>query len=148
MGHGVAMVWAFNSIAWRDVGNEERAATDFYKSFRLYARPPFYTWHESNATDGSGSQGAPNFVTGAGGFLQAVWAGYGGLRFEAEGVLTIRKPRPLPESTLLRLRDVHFLGARLTLSATLDGWWVSLSSDSQSSGLALEVVNTTHTSPL
>ncbi len=34
---------------------------------------------EGNATDGSDEEGAPNLVTGAGGFLQAVWAGYGGV---------------------------------------------------------------------
>jgi hypothetical protein len=57
-------------------------------------------------------------VIAAGGFLQNVWAGYGGVRFERDDALTIRSPRPLPNSTELRLRGVHYLGA-VTLTSNL-----------------------------
>eukprot|EP01046_Picozoa_sp_COSAG06_P014413 COSAG06_NODE_895_length_11669_cov_5.131384_2_plen_92_part_00 len=66
--------------------------------------------HEGNATEGSDSQGAPNLVTGAGAFLQSVVHGYGGVRWEHPAVLTLRKPRPLPGSTYLRLRKLSFMG--------------------------------------
>mgnify|MGYP002634779678 CR=1 FL=1 len=66
-------------------------------------------------------------VTAAGGLLQSVWAGYGGVRFERDDALTIRSPRPLPNSTALRLRGVHYLGARLDITATQGEWTVSLS---------------------
>ena len=93
-----------------------------------------------NGTDGSASQGAPNLVTGAGGFLQSVWAGYGGVRFERDDALTIRSPRPLPNSTALRLRGVHYLGARLDIEARLGFWTIALSSASAESAPALELV--------
>merc|ERR1712224_322116 len=104
---------------------------------KVFARPPFYFWHEGNGTDGCASQGAPNLVTGAGGFLQSVWAGYGGVRFERDDALTIRSPRPLPKSTRLRLRGVHFLGARLDIVALEGAWFVSLSSTNPASAPAL-----------
>lgn len=137
---GVAMTWGIHAILWRDVGDEVRAAKAFTDSYETFARPPFFTWHEGNATDGSGAQGAPNLVTGAGGFLQGVWAGYGGVRFTDEGVLTLKSPRPLPNSTLLRLRRLSFLGARLDITATMTYWSVSLSDDSAASAPALDVV--------
>lgn len=79
-------------------------------------------------------------MTAAGGFLQSVWAGYGGIRFERDDALTIRAPRPLPNSTGLRLRGVHFLGARLDVAATKDGWTVALSPTSPESAPQLELV--------
>ena len=69
-------------------------------------------------------------MTGAGGFLQSVWAGYGGIRFEHPGILTIRQPAPLPNSTRLRLRGVHFLGSRLDITAENSGWRVELNGGS------------------
>ena len=135
---GPAMTWGIHSILYRDIGEEEKAAHYFRIGFNVFAYPPFYTWHEGNHTDGMGG-GAPNLVTGAGGFLQSVWAGYGGGRFERAGELTLRQPAPLPDSTLLRLRGVHFLGARLDITAHTDGWSVGLSAASPSGALALVV---------
>lgn len=138
--HGVAMTWGIHAIVHRDVGNEAKA-DECATKFRLYSRPPFYTWHEGEAPDGSDGQGAPNLVTAAGGFLQQIWAGYGGVRFEpgGEGML-IRQPRPLPNSTRLRLRQVHYLGARLDIEATLDGWSFGLSPSSPRAASALVYV--------
>ena len=73
--------------------------------------------HEGNGTEGSDSQGAPNLVTGAGAFLQSVVHGYGGVRWEHPAVLTLRKPRPLPGSTYLRLRKLSFMGAKVDVTA-------------------------------
>ena len=84
-------------------------------------------------------------MTGAGGFLQSVWAGYGGIRFEHPGILTIRQPAPLPNSTRLRLRGVHFLGSRLDITAENSGWRVELNGGSVTTateiGSELEVVD-------
>jgi len=98
--HGVAMGWAVSAIVFRDVGDEAKAAECFRKSYNT-TFAPFFMWHEGVGADGSSAQGAPNFVTGAGGFLQAVCAGYGGVRFERFGELTLRNPRPLPNSSSL-----------------------------------------------
>eukprot|EP01052_Picozoa_sp_SAG31_P046084 SAG31_NODE_8671_length_1410_cov_1.205187_2_plen_291_part_00 len=137
--HGVAMTWGIQAIVSLDIGDVDAAAQYFRKGFEVFARPPFYTWHEGNDTDGSAGQGAPNLVTAAGGLLQSVWAGYGGVRFERDDALTIRSPRPLPNSTRLRLRGVHYLGARLDIVATEGEWTVELSSMSPTSAPALEL---------
>lgn len=140
------MTWSIHSIVWRDAGNEEAAAENFFKSYTNYSHGPFYTWHEGAApAEGSDDQGAPYLITGAGGFLQTVWAGYGGVRFEEAGVLSLRKPAPLPGSTHLRLRGLHFLGARLDVCADMQGWSVALSSASPVSAPALEVLATNGT---
>ena len=67
-----------------------------------------------------GPREGAHLVTAAGGLLQNVWAGYGGVRFERDDALTIRSPRPLPNSTVLRLRCVHYLGAGLDIVAVED----------------------------
>ena len=137
-----------------DVGDDAAAAGYFTQGYSVYARPPFYTWHEGNSTDGSAEQGAPNLVTGAGGFLQSVWAGYGGVRFDrSDGALTLKAPRPLPNSTRLVLRGLHFLGARLDVEASVGtagandaGWSVVLSAamtpEERKSAPPLELVMT------
>jgi trehalose/maltose hydrolase-like predicted phosphorylase len=125
--HGVAMTWGIQAIVALDVGDKKLAAGFFTEGYEVFSRPPFYVWHEGNGTDGGASQGAPNLVTGAGGFLQSVWAGYGGVRFNREdGALTIRSPRPLPNSTMLKLRSVAYLGAKLDIVATEGKWSVTL----------------------
>jgi hypothetical protein len=134
------MTWGIQAIVSLDIGDEHEAAHYFQEGYKVFARPPFYLWHEGNATDGSSGQGAPNLVTGAGGFLQSVWAGYGGVRFERDDALTIRSPRPLPNSTRLRLRGVHYLGARLDIIATQGKWTVALSINSDPAAPALELV--------
>ena len=77
--------------------------------------------------------------------MQSVWAGYGGIRFEHPGILTIRQPAPLPNSTRLRLRGVHFLGSRLDVTAEHSGWRVELNDCSVTTateiGAELEVVD-------
>eukprot|EP01046_Picozoa_sp_COSAG06_P015197 COSAG06_NODE_966_length_11290_cov_4.010097_5_plen_125_part_00 len=75
------MAGGIQSIVALDIGEIEQAAAYFETGYKVFARPPFYTWHEGNDTDGSAGQGAPNLVTAAGGFLQNVWAGYGGVRY-------------------------------------------------------------------
>ena len=81
-------------------------------------------------------------MTGAGAFLQSVVHGYGGVRWEHPAVLTLRKPRPLPGSTYLKLRDVSFMGAKVDVVATAAGWTVALALSSPASAPALEVATT------
>jgi trehalose/maltose hydrolase-like predicted phosphorylase len=124
---GVAMGWAVISLIHKDLGDADKAAHFFRVAYNTTS-PPFYEWHEGFGQEGSSAQGAPNFVTGAGGWLQTVVNGFGGLRWERPGVLTLHDPQPLPNSTKLRLRGVSFLGARLDIVATARGWTVALSS--------------------
>jgi hypothetical protein len=68
--HGPAMTYTIHSIVSLDIGDDEQADGFFRDGFSNFTRAPFYLWHEGTGPEGSSKQGAPNLVTGAGGFLQ------------------------------------------------------------------------------
>uniref|UniRef100_A0A3Q4HDF7 Protein-glucosylgalactosylhydroxylysine glucosidase n=1 Tax=Neolamprologus brichardi TaxID=32507 RepID=A0A3Q4HDF7_NEOBR len=72
--HGPAMTWGMFAIGWLELGEAEKAQLLLEKCFNNI-QGPFQVWSESS--DGSG---AVNFLTGMGGFLQAVLFGYTGFR--------------------------------------------------------------------
>ena len=82
--YGPAMTWGAFSLAFKDAGQRADAAAYFEKGHALNNRGPFFAWHEGLPIDCAGGrepcdhQGCPNFLTGAGGFLQSVVNGYGG----------------------------------------------------------------------
>ena len=53
-----------------------------------------------------GGVGCPNFLTGAGGVLSAVWAGWGGVRLRDDR-LDLVYPIPPPGATSMRLARLH-----------------------------------------
>ena len=57
------MTWGIQSIVALDIGEIEQAAMYFETGYKVFARPPFYTWHEGNDTDGSAGQGGPHTST-------------------------------------------------------------------------------------
>lgn len=65
-------------------------------------------------TEVQSGDGAVNFITGMGGFLQAVLSGYGGLRLDVD---ELRFHRPaLPQGvTELTFRGLSYLGAQFDL---------------------------------
>uniref|UniRef100_A0A673A999 Protein-glucosylgalactosylhydroxylysine glucosidase n=1 Tax=Sphaeramia orbicularis TaxID=375764 RepID=A0A673A999_9TELE len=78
--HGPAMTWSMFAIGWLELGEAQRAQSLLEKCFGNI-QGPFQVWSESS--DGSG---AVNFLTGMGGFMQAVLFGYTGFRY---GVLKL-----------------------------------------------------------
>ena len=68
---GPGMTWAIHSIVYRDLGDEAAAARYFVKGYDSYVRGSFKTWHEGYGVFG----GVTTFITGAGGWLQSVFAG-------------------------------------------------------------------------
>ena len=77
---GPAMTWAMHTIGFLDINDEMKADEYFNRSYSLYTREPFNVWSESIP----GMPAAGNFITGAGGFLQSVINGYGGIRLHFE----------------------------------------------------------------
>ncbi|XP_034032237.1 protein-glucosylgalactosylhydroxylysine glucosidase isoform X2 [Thalassophryne amazonica] len=69
---GPAMTWAMFAIGWLEHGEADKAQHLLQKCFN-HIQGPFQVWSESS--DGSG---VVNFLTGMGGFLQAVLFGYTG----------------------------------------------------------------------
>uniref|UniRef100_UPI003AAA9432 protein-glucosylgalactosylhydroxylysine glucosidase isoform X1 n=2 Tax=Centroberyx gerrardi TaxID=166262 RepID=UPI003AAA9432 len=76
--HGPAMTWGMFAVGWLELGEAERAQHLLQKCFSNI-QEPFQVWSESS--DGSG---AVNFLTGMGGFLQAVLFGYTGFRVQKD----------------------------------------------------------------
>ena len=84
--NGPAMGNAILSILYSRLGDAEEAYRLFKKSYLPNKRPPFGVLSESPSSNN------PYFATGAGGLLQAVLFGFGGLELTDEG---IRQGRPL-----------------------------------------------------
>lgn len=104
---GPAMTWAMHAVGFLELRRWADAAGYFNRSFAT-VQPPFGVWWETTGGDTS------NFITGAGGFLQAAYNGYTGLRVNdtALGV-----DPALPEGTgLVRLRGIAYRGNRLDVS--------------------------------
>lgn len=81
--HGPAMTWGMSAIGLLEQGAVQLDAAHslFEQSFAPYVHAPFCIWWETP------TGGASNFLTGAGGFLQTLPFGYGGLRFGDAGDL-------------------------------------------------------------
>ncbi|XP_064618456.1 uncharacterized protein LOC135482416 [Liolophura sinensis] len=103
---GPAMTWGMFAIGWLELGNEEKAADTFHRSYSLYTREPFKIWTEARS-----GIGAVNFITGMGGFLQAVFFGYGGARLHVEKLDF--DPRLVPGTSAMRFKGLNYLGNSL-----------------------------------
>ncbi|XP_008310392.1 protein-glucosylgalactosylhydroxylysine glucosidase [Cynoglossus semilaevis] len=103
--HGPAMAWGMFAIGWMELGEAERAQHLLEKCFNNI-QGPFQVWSESS--DGSG---AVNFLTGMGGFLQAVLFGYTGFRVQKE-CLAFSPVLPANISELC-VRGVNYLGSQM-----------------------------------
>uniref|UniRef100_H3DF79 Glycoside hydrolase family 65 central catalytic domain-containing protein n=1 Tax=Tetraodon nigroviridis TaxID=99883 RepID=H3DF79_TETNG len=103
--NGPAMTWSMFAIGWLELGKAEKAQLLLHKCFQNI-QAPFQVWSES--ADGSG---AVNFLTGMGGFLQAVLFGYTGFRVQKECLaFSPLLPSDIPE---LCIRGVTYLGCRM-----------------------------------
>jgi len=78
---GPAMGLSVFSVLYARLGNDEKAFDLFKKSYYPNKRPPFGALSESATSNN------PYFATGAGGMLQAVLFGFGGLRITDHGII-------------------------------------------------------------
>ncbi|KAJ4458271.1 putative Endoribonuclease Dicer [Paratrimastix pyriformis] len=104
-----AMTFAMETIGFIDLDDAESAARYFPQAY-ANIHPPFGVWTET-PTDG-----AVNFITGAGGFLQSMLNGYGGMRVRPTGMRF--RPRLPPDTDAITMRQVAYLGAAVTVRAT------------------------------
>lgn len=86
--NGPAMSYSVFAIQYARLGMAEKACEMFRRSYLPNLRPPFGVFAET-ATSGN-----PYFMTGAGGMLQAVLFGFGGLEITADGL--VQRPSVLP----------------------------------------------------
>ncbi|XP_059190614.1 protein-glucosylgalactosylhydroxylysine glucosidase [Centropristis striata] len=103
--YGPAMTWGMFAIGWLELGEAEKAQRLLEKNFKNI-QGPFQVWSESS--DGSG---AVNFLTGMGGFLQAVLFGYTGFRVQKDCLaFSTLLPNDISE---LCIRGVNYLGSQM-----------------------------------
>ena len=107
---GPAMTHAMHTIGFLDLNQPGEAATMFQKTFGEYIREPFKVWSEARPP----TVGVGNFITGAGGFLQAIINGYGGIRLHFDHMAISNFYLP-PSSTNLKLNGITYLGNRFSL---------------------------------
>ena len=95
--NGPAMSYSVFAIQYARLGMAEKACEMFRRSYLPNLRPPFGVFAET-ATSGN-----PYFMTGAGGMLQAVLFGFGGLEITADGL--VQRPSVLPPQwKILRIK--------------------------------------------
>ncbi|XP_061306972.1 protein-glucosylgalactosylhydroxylysine glucosidase [Pezoporus flaviventris] len=108
--HGPAMTWSMFAVGWLELKEVQRAQALLNKCFSNITEP-FKIWVENS--DGSG---AVNFLTGMGGFLQAILFGYTGFRITRS---SLRFDPAFPDDIHeLNITGVSYLGNKLRFSIT------------------------------
>lgn len=87
--NGPAMSYAIFSVQYARLGDRDRAYAFFRRSFEPHLREPFGVLAETPTSQN------PYFATGAGGLLQSVVCGFGGLQISADGISQL--PSVLPK---------------------------------------------------
>ncbi|NXS99837.1 PGGHG glucosidase, partial [Jacana jacana] len=107
---GPAMTWSMFAVGWLELKEVQRAQSQLNKCFSNITEP-FKIWVENS--DGSG---AVNFLTGMGGFLQAVLFGYTGFRITKT---SLRFDPAFPEDiNSIKVTGVSYLGSKLKFTIT------------------------------
>ncbi|XP_048339346.1 protein-glucosylgalactosylhydroxylysine glucosidase isoform X2 [Sphaerodactylus townsendi] len=140
---GPAMTWSMFAVGWLELKEPERAQHQLSKCFSNITEP-FKIWVENS--DGSG---AVNFLTGMGGFLQAILFGYTGFRI-TKNCLNFDPVCP-DDTTKLKITGVCYLGSKLSFTITKEDVTIEVtwsSSEPQSSSLEAVLAATQHHFPL
>eukprot|EP01125_Pyxidicula_operculata_P013065 TRINITY_DN4317_c0_g2_i1.p1 TRINITY_DN4317_c0_g2~~TRINITY_DN4317_c0_g2_i1.p1 ORF type:complete len:701 (-),score=160.28 TRINITY_DN4317_c0_g2_i1:239-2341(-) len=105
--NGPAMTFAMEVVGWLELGLPDTAA-QLWKEAWANAKDPYMVWTETP------TGGTVNFITGAGGFLQAVLNGYGGIRI-FENSLQFNPQLP-PSVDNVIFNKINYRGNTLKLS--------------------------------
>ncbi|KAI8125500.1 Protein-glucosylgalactosylhydroxylysine glucosidase [Lucilia cuprina] len=111
---GPAMTWSMFAINYLDVDLPSKAGEYFEKAYREYVRPQFKVWSETKL----GFEGSANFLTGIGGFIQAIIHGYGGIRFQLENNLSkmiIKHTYLMNNTKQLTIKGIKFANSSFEL---------------------------------
>ncbi|XP_039273265.2 protein-glucosylgalactosylhydroxylysine glucosidase-like [Styela clava] len=108
---GPAMTWSMFSINWNSMGEHSKADNYFlhqYNNIQL----PYQIWSEEPS-----GNGAVNFLTGIGGYLQSILYGYLGLRIYSDNI--VLNPRIPPGLDSKSVTSLHVIGLKFNC-AVLD----------------------------
>jgi hypothetical protein len=116
---------AMFAVGYMDIGKYDAAYSNFVRGY-ANVQPPFMVWRETP------TGGAVNFLTGAGGFVQSVLFGYGGVRLPTSAAsasgsssagLQINPPPPpaalkLGNASAFTMHGLDYLGNSLRVRVT------------------------------
>merc|ERR1712232_1327708 len=105
------MTWAMHAIGYMMLGKKEEASLYFNESFASNTRLPFYVWSEQAVG------GVKNFITGAGGFLQAAIFGLFGIRIWKDCMAI--DPFLVDGMMSICARSIHYRTSVFTICANL-----------------------------
>lgn len=107
---GPAMTSSMHAINHLDVNEVNKANEMLNKGYKPYIRSPFNVWSEVV----QGEDGATNFMTGAGGFLQSIFNGFFGIRLHLDH-LEIKRPTLPDKCRKLFANGFSYLNSKFTL---------------------------------
>uniref|UniRef100_A0A8C4Y686 Protein-glucosylgalactosylhydroxylysine glucosidase n=1 Tax=Gopherus evgoodei TaxID=1825980 RepID=A0A8C4Y686_9SAUR len=130
---GPAMTWSMFAVGWMELKEIQRAQSQLSKCFNNITEP-FKIWVENS--DGSG---AVNFLTGMGGFLQAILFGYTGFRITKS---SLNFDPICPDNiSKLKVTGVSYLGSKLNFTLTKENVGIKVTKSSRDPQLSpLEAV--------
>lgn len=129
--------WSMHTVGWLELGDTERA----YKNFRMMFRninEPFKVFSEKPVSNSSYG-GCVNFITGAGGLLQSIVFGYGGLRLHSDRLEL--NPTPLYNTTSWCLKGIHYKTVVFDITIKESTVQVAVVKMSKSSRVIIETAN-------
>ena len=112
---GPAMTDSVHALIQARLGRAKEADTEFRNSYRPFIRGPFLLYSEKRTMDRT------VFTTGAGGVLQAIYYGFGGLDWAHWNDVTAGKPTLPPSWKKLTITGIAYRGKRWTLTVTPKG---------------------------
>ncbi|XP_043404018.1 protein-glucosylgalactosylhydroxylysine glucosidase isoform X1 [Chelonia mydas] len=120
---GPAMTWSMFAVGWMELKEIQRAQSQLSKCFNNITEP-FKIWVENS--DGSG---AVNFLTGMGGFLQAILFGYTGFRITKS---SLNFDPTCPDNiSKLKVTGVSYLGSKLNFTLTKENVRIKVTKSSR-----------------
>ncbi|XP_029438520.1 protein-glucosylgalactosylhydroxylysine glucosidase [Rhinatrema bivittatum] len=131
---GPAMTWSMFAVGWMQL-KEIQKAQNLLKKCLENISEPFQIWTEN--ADGSG---AVNFLTGMGGFLQAVLFGYTGFRITRTSLNF--DPICPDDITCLKITGVCYLGNKFNFALVKEQVTMMVTAQCETQAPALEVVLT------
>eukprot|EP01132_Coremiostelium_polycephalum_P008602 gene8602-10589_t len=127
--NGPAMTHSMFVVGWLEVGRNDKAALEWPLSY-ANSKAPFGVWCETP------QGGTVNFITGAGGWLQSLIFGFGGLRIKSTDFQFT--PQLPPDTTSMKIKDVHYLGAKFDVFCSENEISVEMTSNDNNLEFTLE----------
>ncbi|XP_062568653.1 protein-glucosylgalactosylhydroxylysine glucosidase-like [Saccostrea cucullata] len=127
--------WSMHTVGWLELGQPQRAYENFKMMFRNI-NGPFKVFSEKPANSSEGPR-CVNFITAAGGLLQAVIFGYGGLRLKDDHLQV--SITDIPGASEWAMYDLKYRGFTFDLHLKENSLSIKVT-DSEDEGMSLVVM--------